>query len=217
MKTQPTGTELAVCEDITTRQQMGIRKYGTQVCDNPLSHKEWLQHAYEESLDRSIYLKQAILTHSDAQADVIQFMKAAGQDVPGRPTMPNMKTRKLRVKLIAEELLELCSAFNIRLDINAELPVEDQVQISELNSESDRTYLVEAYDAVIDLMVVTVGAGITIGCDLQPGWKEVHRSNMSKFIDGHRREDGKWMKGPSYSPAQLGPIIDIQSGQTALI
>ena len=33
---------------------------------------------------------------------------------------------------------------------------------------------------------------------------------MSKFIDGYKREDGKWVKGPSYSPAQLAPIVEDQ-------
>lgn len=43
----PTGIEAMVCDDITKRQQLGIQKYGTTVADNPLTHVEWLQHAYE--------------------------------------------------------------------------------------------------------------------------------------------------------------------------
>ena len=54
-----TGIEKEVCEDIEKRQQMGIKKYGVTVQDNPLSLKEWLQHAYEEALDLAIYLKRA--------------------------------------------------------------------------------------------------------------------------------------------------------------
>ena len=33
------------------RQQKGIQKYGMTVATNPLNLTEWLQHAYEESLD----------------------------------------------------------------------------------------------------------------------------------------------------------------------
>ena len=55
-----TGIEKEVCEDIEKRQQMGIKKYGVTVQDNPLSLKEWLNHAYEEALDLAIYLKRAI-------------------------------------------------------------------------------------------------------------------------------------------------------------
>jgi hypothetical protein len=54
------GTEARVCLDIIARQQKGIVKYGLTVEQNPLSHKEWLQHAYEEALDMAIYLRRAI-------------------------------------------------------------------------------------------------------------------------------------------------------------
>ena len=56
----PTGTEARVCDDIKNRQQVGIRKYGTTVCENPLTLRQWLQHAYEETLDQAVYLKRAI-------------------------------------------------------------------------------------------------------------------------------------------------------------
>jgi hypothetical protein len=54
------GTEAKVCADIAKRQQFGLNKYGTSVADNPLDLRQWLQHAYEESLDFPIYLKRAI-------------------------------------------------------------------------------------------------------------------------------------------------------------
>jgi len=56
----PTGTEAMVCCDIATRQRHGVNKYGVSVADNPLNLAQWLQHAYEESLDFSVYLKRAI-------------------------------------------------------------------------------------------------------------------------------------------------------------
>lgn len=56
----PTGIEAEVCADIARRQAFGIAKYGQTVADNPLTLREWLQHAYEESLDLPIYLKRAI-------------------------------------------------------------------------------------------------------------------------------------------------------------
>jgi hypothetical protein len=57
---KPTGIEKQVCQDIAKRQKLGIEKYGTTVADNPLTLREWLQHTYEESLDKAIYLKRAI-------------------------------------------------------------------------------------------------------------------------------------------------------------
>lgn len=55
-----TGIEALVCEEIAARQRLGVAKYQTTVADNPLSLREWLQHALEESLDQAIYLRRAI-------------------------------------------------------------------------------------------------------------------------------------------------------------
>jgi predicted HAD superfamily Cof-like phosphohydrolase len=41
---------------------------------------------------------------------------------------------------------------------------------------------------------------------MAPVFREVHRSNMSK-IGGYKREDGKWVKPPTYSPAAIEPIL----------
>lgn len=57
---QQSGTELRVCEDISKRQQLGIEKYGVSAVDNPLTLRQWLQHAYEECLDQAVYLKRAM-------------------------------------------------------------------------------------------------------------------------------------------------------------
>ena len=62
----PHGIEAMVCTEIAARQSKGIAKYGTTVADNPLSLRQWLQHAYEEALDQAIYLKRAI-AEIDAQ------------------------------------------------------------------------------------------------------------------------------------------------------
>jgi len=56
----PSGIEAMVCADIANRQQVGIAKYGVTVAENPLTHAEWLQHAYEECLDMAVYLKRAM-------------------------------------------------------------------------------------------------------------------------------------------------------------
>ena len=55
-----TGTEAAVCRDITARQQLGVKKYGTTVAENPAPLRTWLQHAYEECLDMAIYLRRSM-------------------------------------------------------------------------------------------------------------------------------------------------------------
>lgn len=55
-----TGIEAEVCEDIARRQELGIKKYGCTVADNPLELREWLTHFYQEQLDSVIYAKRAI-------------------------------------------------------------------------------------------------------------------------------------------------------------
>lgn len=56
----PTGIEAIVCADIAERQRRGVAKYGTTVKDNPLTAKQWAQHAYEECLDQAVYLRRLI-------------------------------------------------------------------------------------------------------------------------------------------------------------
>lgn len=109
-------------------------------------------------------------------------MQAAQQECPTKPTMPSTAVRSLRYHLILEELGELDVAF-----MNAEIN--------------------DATDAIADLLVVVLGTAVACGIDIAPVFDEVHRSNMTKFIDGHRREDGKWIKGPSYSPANIAKIL----------
>lgn len=53
-------TVQSVINDLNNRSELGIKKYGTTLSDNNLTHKEWLQHAYEEALDMALYLKRAM-------------------------------------------------------------------------------------------------------------------------------------------------------------
>jgi predicted HAD superfamily Cof-like phosphohydrolase len=45
---------------------------------------------------------------------------------------------------------------------------------------------------------------------MEPVFKEVHRSNMSK-VGGYKREDGKWVKPSTYSPASLDHLLEAQT------
>jgi predicted HAD superfamily Cof-like phosphohydrolase len=144
------------------------------------------------------------------QAQIKEFMVKAEQAVPDRPTMPPMQVRIGRLKWLGEELCELANAWGVNINLNNDHGACDNFTATPFPKPifaSEETAITEAYDASLDLTVFAVGNGVAMGTELQPGWDEVHRSNMSKFIDGHKREDGKWVKGPSYSPAVLAPII----------
>jgi hypothetical protein len=50
----------AVIEDMKSRQEKGLKEYGVPVIANSLSLLQWLQHAYEETLDKAVYIRAAI-------------------------------------------------------------------------------------------------------------------------------------------------------------
>ncbi len=49
-----------VREDLQQRSEVGIEKYGTTLDRKDVDLKGWLNHAYEETLDKALYLKRAI-------------------------------------------------------------------------------------------------------------------------------------------------------------
>ena len=112
---------------------------------------------------------------------VKEFMTTFGQEVKNKAEFPNEKIVELRKKLIDEEFNELKDAIN----------------------END---LIEVADALTDILVVTYGAGVAFGIDLDKCFKEVHRSNMSKLSEDGKpiyNEIGKVMKGPNYFKPNL--------------
>jgi hypothetical protein len=50
----------SIIDDLLSREDKGLKEYGTTMDRTDLSEQDWLQHAYEESLDLSIYLKKII-------------------------------------------------------------------------------------------------------------------------------------------------------------
>jgi predicted HAD superfamily Cof-like phosphohydrolase len=151
------------------------------------------------------------------QSQVQDFMLKAEQPCPRKPTIPDLKTRKLRARLMMEEVLE---TINDGLGLKVWLPMKNTYGISGDTSltlediefvEEKEPNLVELADGLADLVYVSYyGTANAFGLDMEPVFQAVQDSNMSKFIDGHRREDGKWVKGPSYRPVDLNPIIEAQ-------
>ena len=70
---------------------------------------------------------------------------------------------------------------------------------------------VEALDALIDILVVTIGAIHSMGADAEGAWKEVMKTNFAK-IDSEtgkvrKREDGKVLKPVGWMPPELGQYL----------
>lgn len=155
----------------------------------------------------------------DKQTETVRsFMKQAGQSIPTVVTEPTEDERLLRAKLILEEALETITkglgvSVSTMVDAIEDIPRDDDEYKFDLKFENSSDFslaidkefdIIETIDGAEDLRWVGVD-GIYAMCGVHPTKPktEVNRSNMSKFIDGHRREDGKWIKGPSYSPVDL--------------
>ena len=97
------------------------------------------------------------------------------------PTDLNEETKRLRVRLIQEEF-------------------------DESKESMDGGDLAAVAKEMADLLYVVYGTAVSYGIDMDPVFREVHRSNMSK-VGGYKREDGKWVKPATYSPARIEPIL----------
>jgi predicted HAD superfamily Cof-like phosphohydrolase len=86
--------------------------------------------------------------------------------------------------------------------------IDEEVQ--ELHDAIAAGDLIETADALADIAYVVYGAALTFGIDLDAVLAEVHRSNMSKLGDDGRpiyREDGKILKGPSFSRPDIASVL----------
>ncbi len=114
--------------------------------------------------------------------DQEKFMTACDQSVVG----VNDKQFSLYVRLLEEECAEL----------DAAITENDQVEI---------------LDALIDIMVVTIGAIHSMGADGEGAWKEVMITNFAK-IDSEtgkviKRADGKVSKPANWVAPVLTPFL----------
>jgi predicted HAD superfamily Cof-like phosphohydrolase len=114
--------------------------------------------------------------------DQEKFMRACDQTVDSL----NTKQFEMYKNLIEEEFNELVTA--------------------EQNNDQ-----IEQLDALIDILVVTIGAIHSMGADAEGAWKEVMRTNFAK-IDHEtgkvrKREDGKVLKPVGWTAPNLKPFI----------
>ena len=96
------------------------------------------------------------------------------------------------------------SQFNMYLGLIEEEAAELAVAINNHDK-------VETLDALIDILVVTIGAIHSAGFDAEGAWKEVMTTNFAK-IDREtgkvrKREDGKVLKPTGWHPPVLSPYL----------
>ena len=119
---------------------------------------------------------------TNAFRDQEKFMRACDQTVEGW----NEAQFNLYNRLIAEEV--------------------DELNVAVANGDK-----VETLDALVDILVVAIGAIHSMGADAEGAWKEVMRTNFAK-IDHEtgkvrKREDGKVLKPIGWTPPELGPFV----------
>jgi len=86
-----------------------------------------------------------------------------------------------------------------------------QEEFEELNVAYSAGDKVEMLDALIDILVVTIGAIHSAGFDAEGAWREVMATNFAK-IDREtgkvrKREDGKVLKPTGWHPPVLSPFL----------
>lgn len=85
---------------------------------------------------------------------------------------------------------------------------EEHQELQEALEANDR---VEQLDALIDILVVTIGAIHSAGFDAEGAWKEVMRSNFAKIDPTtgkvRKREDGKVLKPEGWTAPELAPFV----------
>ena len=83
-----------------------------------------------------------------------------------------------------------------------------QEEFEELKEAMGKGDLAAIAKELADLLYVVYGTAVSYGIDMDPVFREVHRSNMSK-VGGYKRDDGKWVKPPTYSISAAGAGPDL--------
>jgi predicted HAD superfamily Cof-like phosphohydrolase len=87
--------------------------------------------------------------------------------------------------------------------------IEEEVR--ELTVALDNNDKVETLDALIDILVVTIGSIHSLGADAEGAWKEVMSTNFAKIDKDtgkvRKREDGKVLKPIGWVPPELAPFM----------
>jgi len=119
---------------------------------------------------------------------------------------------RLRIKCLLEEIMEYAQACGIALRVHGRLIQLDDFEYDELFM--DDSDIVGRMDALCDIIYFALGGAVMEGVNLDPCFKEVHHSNMTKIsADGTvlRNAEGKIVKPPHFRPPNIKACIDGQS------
>lgn len=166
------------------------------------------------------------------QYAIEDFMRRCDQEVAAYPQLPEDAIVTLRIRLMVEELLGAVNPTELWLKENptsAQLSADRYANLL-IKNKSDELIasllkgdLVGIADGIADVLYVVIGTAVAYGIDIQEVFDEVHRSNLSKTVWNEEQqrytiekdEFGKGIKPPTYSPAEIEPIIarQIENGK----
>lgn len=112
---------------------------------------------------------------------MLEFHRRFGLEIGERPALPSRDIVALRRRLIDEELAELDAALG-------------------------QGGIVQTADALADLIYVTYSAAISVGIDIRPVFREVHRTNLAK-VGATKRADGKILKPDGWRPPRIERLL----------
>jgi predicted HAD superfamily Cof-like phosphohydrolase len=174
---------------------------------------------------------------TNEQKQVTEFMALFGQEIKTKPEMPSEEIRLLRAKLIFEEAIETIHALGcdvhhsqrgVFLDSEIHATLTDiadgladlhyvaycgtaaacGINMEPVFAEVHQSNMTKLWT---DAEYTCYDFNIPLTFELA---KPLNPTNPHKRCYIARNKDGKVIKSPSYSPANIKPILDAQSGIT---
>lgn len=125
--------------------------------------------------------------------NVTEFHNAFGHPVGAKPTAKEIELRFNLCREEWEEAADELATLHLQVTKFATLRAQTLTK-AKLTKE------------LADMLYVIHGTAISLGLPLAEAFDEVHRSNMSKLGEDGKpvlREDGKVLKGPNYTEANI--------------
>jgi len=144
------------------------------------------------------------MSDMDAMLEAVKaFHLKNGFELGGRvPKRPELSSYAWELKEIANELQRRCEHKYDSAIFRIQLLIGELAEIVEAVSAGDE---LATLDGFVDLLYVLLGGVLQWNLPLEEGFKEVHRSNMTK--DRKYGVAARW-KGPDYVAPDLKSVLE---------
>lgn len=148
---------------------------------------------------------------SDSFRRVRDWMFLAGQPVPNKPKVPDLRTRKLRASLLLEELGEFISSCNLELSYKGEALKLQDIRVS--YAGPNVIWVQDVAHELADLNFVLLGTMVAFGLPDELLMDEV--CNINNLKVGHPKypstvnESGKVIKHPDIPKPNFDRVLKL--------